>query len=509
MNLEDAVGRLFLIGIPGRTLDEETKEILEKMKPGAIILFTRNIETPVQVKRLIDDINEFLPYGVLFAIDQEGGIVTRFRDGFTVAPGAMAISATGDPENARKVGEILGKEMNAVGINWDLAPVVDINSNPNNPGIGVRSFGDTPGTVIIYADKFMEGLHEYGIMTCLKHFPGKGRVAVDAHLDLPLLPIEKRDLDGWELTPFKELNADSIMPSHIYLSRVQRKREPASMSPDILTNIGRSELGYDGVFVADDMLMGGISNYYSPSEAVVQCFRAGMDVLTYCHAPETQLSAKANLVRAIEEDPELAKRLEQSLKRLDLFREKALATERVAMEEVGTTENSTVLESIADQSITAIMNDPSILPLKGEDVAAIYSVKLTRQVQVEDGLSAGTPWAAKTVAMLCGVEIDLFETGIDESAATDLAGRCPTRGTVLIFTENAHLHPGQKALIRELAGRTERLLVIALRNPYDAFIEGVENSVLSYGYELVQQKSLLKVLNGSMEARGKLPITAR
>lgn len=508
INISEATGRLFLIGIPGQILDEETKRILEEIKPGGIILFARNIESPTQVKKLIDDIKDFLPYGILFAIDQEGGIVTRFREGFTVAPGAMSISATGNPKNAEIVGTILGKEMNAVGINWDLAPVVDINSNPKNPGIGVRSFGDTPETVMTYAEKFVDGLHNYGVLSCLKHFPGKGRVAVDAHLDLPVLPIGKEELDNWELVPFRELKADSMMPSHIYLSKIQEKKEPATMSVDILTGIGRDELGYDGIFVADDMLMGGIKNYYSPAEAVVQCFRAGMDVLTYCHIPETQIEAKRNLVKAIESDPALQKRLEESLERVEVFRKKALSAKRVSLEEVGTKENLESIERITDQSITALLKDPSIVPLKSDEVAAVYSVKLTRLVQVEDGPAAGVPDVAKSVAEEIGVNLNSFEANIPGETAMEIVNTVPSKGTVVVFTENAHLHPGQKKIVEELAKQSEKLLVVALRNPYDAFIDGVDNAVLSYGYELVQQRSLLKVLKGEIKPKGKLPVKA-
>ena len=194
MNLSEAVGRLFLIGLPGKSVDSETEQLLKAVKPGFIILFARNIDSPEQVRKLVNEVNKVLPYKPVFAIDQEGGIVSRFREGFTVSPGAMALSATGDPSNARKAAEILAKEMRAVGIHWNLAPVVDINVNPSNPGIGIRSFGDDPKTVTEFAAPFVEGLHRHSALVCLKHCPGKSGVNMDAHLDLPILELDLKEL---------------------------------------------------------------------------------------------------------------------------------------------------------------------------------------------------------------------------------------------------------------------------------------------------------------------------
>lgn len=264
MNLEDKIGRLFLVGLPSTILDEETKQVLDQIKPGSIILFSRNIESKKQIKKYVNDIEKYLGYKPLVTIDQEGGIVTRLLDGFTVAPGAMAVTATNNSKNAYEIGKTLGREMKAIGVDWDLAPVVDVNNNPANPGIGIRSFSDKEDVVIEYASQFIKGLEEEGVISCLKHFPGKGRVAVDAHLDMPELDIDIEEMEKVELKPFKKIKSASWMPSHIWISKIQNKKEPATVAKEILTALVRDKLGFEGCLIADDLSMGGVSKYFSP-----------------------------------------------------------------------------------------------------------------------------------------------------------------------------------------------------------------------------------------------------
>jgi len=506
MNLSEAVGRLFLIGIPGRSLDSQTVRLLETVRPGFIILFARNVENPEQVKGLVEEVNRVLPYKPVFAIDQEGGIVSRFREGFTVSPSAMALSATGDSSNARKAAEILAQEMRAVGIHWNLAPVVDINVNPCNPGIGVRSFGDAPEIVTEFAAAFVDGMHQYGILTCLKHFPGLGRVDVDAHLDLPVLDLSEDELLKFELVPFCRIRAESVMPSHIYLPKIQARREPASMSEEVLTSLARRKLGYEGVLVADDLLMGGVTNYFAAEEAAVQAFRAGMDVLSICHQPETQHAAKEAVQRAVESSLALQKRLEKSLGRVEKLRERALSAPAFSLDVVGSAEHMEKMERISAGSVTAILRNPRILPLDFGRVKAVYSVRLSRMIQVEDAAQRGIPWVAKVIAERSRRPVLDFTVDMSMEEAVRLAAAAPEEGLIVLFTENAHLHAGQTRLVEGLTRRAGCLLLIALRNPYDSFIAGVENCLISYGYETVAQRSLLQVLEGANAPTGRLPV---
>ena len=506
LNLDEAVGRLFLIGIPGPEIDSDTEKTLVQVKPGAVILFSKNIVDAAQVRALVDEIERVLGYKPAIAIDQEGGIVSRLREGFSVSPGAMAIAATNRVENCFLAGSIMAREMRAIGVNWNLAPVVDVNCNPKNPGIGVRSFGDSPEQVISYARAFVDAMSENGVMSCLKHFPGKGRVEVDAHLDLPVLDVPLSTLDSEELRPFKEVPADSIMPSHIFMPQLQVRRVPASMSREILTDLARDYLKYQGVLVADDLGMGGVSNYFKPEEAAIEGLKNGMDYLTYCHEPEIQRRVKKILIKEIERSSELEGRLQQSLSRVERFRMKAVSSARVSLEGIGSPESLKTMQEISDNSITAILNDRSLLPLPVSDVSTIFAVRLSRLVQVEDGPQKGVPAVAREIAQITDSPVVDFAPNLTVDEAARIAASAPGKGIKLVFTENAHLHDGQRELLFRLSQRTGRMLVIALRNPYDAFVNGVKNCILSYGYEAVSQKSIMKVLKGTIVAEGKLPV---
>lgn len=506
MNLTDAVGRLFLIGLPGKTLDTQTVRLLEEVRPGFIILFARNIESPEQVHELVGEVNRILSYKPVFAIDQEGGIVSRFREGFTVSPGAMALSATEDSSNAQAAAQILAKEMRAVGIHWNLAPVVDINVNPNNPGIGVRSFGDDPDKVTEFAAAFVDGMQQHGILTCLKHFPGLGRVDVDPHLGLPVLDLSEDELLKFDLIPFRRIRAESVMPSHIYLSKIQAKQEPASISTEVLTGLARRKLDYKGVLVADDLLMGGVTEHFSAEEATVQAFRAGMDVLAICHRPDLQRAAKDALLTAVEGSPALQERIAESLHRVDFLRERALAAPEFPLDIVGNEEHMEEMARITEGSVTALLRNPRIIPLDFGLVKAVYSVRLSRMVQVEDAAEAGIPWVAKAVAEKAQAQLVGFDANISVDESCRLVSAAPEGGLVILFTENAHLREGQTHLVERLARRAGGLLLIVLRNPYDSSITGVENCLISYGYETVSQQSLLKVLEGTIAPTGRLPI---
>ena len=499
MTLEEKVGRHFLIGIPGKVSDRETKELLEEIRPGSVILFGRNVDNPRQVRKLIDDISSLLGYKPLISIDQEGGIVTRLIDGFSVSPGAMAIAATNDPSNARRAAEIMADEMKAVGIDWDLAPVVDING-PENPVIGVRSFGGEPGLVIQYAREFVEGLTERGVIACLKHFPGLGRAAVDPHLDLPEIDLNVEELKKRELRPFLEIDAASWMPTHLYMPCVQKVRIPVTLDPYILTDVVRGELKYTGVLVADDLLMGGISNYYSPEEAVVKSFAAGMDVVSLCHKPEVQKAAKKHFVESLKRSQFLMKRLDESLDRVERLFDLVGAVDTPSMDLVGREDNIFFMRTIADKSITLVRNEDNMLPLHRVDT--VVTIKPSRLVQIEEPGSGVLEIAASLADTFECPIVEYLHGQKDFRHIIDrVAGK-----TIILFTENAHLKSSEVDFVKKLRSAAGKLLVVALRNPYDALIEGVRNSITSYNYTSSSQYSLLEVILGRRPATGSFPI---
>lgn len=500
MSLEQMVGELFMIGINGKELDDQTIKILEEIQPGFVILFARNIESAPQVYNLTKQITQIVKKSVVFAIDQEGGIVTRLRDGFAVSCGAMALAATGDKTNAYLAGKILAKEMKTIGITWNLAPVVDINDNPNNPGIGVRSFGDTPEKVVNFSTAFYFGLKEIGVAACAKHFPGKGSVSIDAHLDMPTLDKNLEELERWELLPFTKLMSmgiESVMPSHIYLPKLQKNKMPATVSKEIIIDLLRKRLKYEGIVIADDLLMGGITKNMSIEDAVLESFKAGMDVLTVCHEPTAQLSAMRALVKKIEDDPELAIRLRESLARIRNFKEKFTPTfsDKIALD---FSQDQEIMEKIAEQSITVVNDQDEMIPVHLSKDDYIITVKTSRLVQVQE-TEPDIPWVAKELSKRFSTKFLVIE----KDKPVDVSGnRC------VLFTENAHLFEWQRSTIDKIRKNFKKLLIVALRNPYDCFLVD-SSSICSYSYELVSQRALMKVLLGEIKPVGRLPVEVR
>lgn len=484
-------GGLFSVGLYGSyRLTDQDKMLLELIRPSSVILFQRNIVNPIQIQELIKETETFLGYKPLVSIDQEGGIVSRLTNGFTVSPGAMALTQTEDSHNSYLAGIILGKEMKAVGIDWDLAPVVDINNNPDNPGIGIRSFGETREIVTTYAGEFVRGLEEEGIISCLKHFPGKGRVTADAHLEMPILDISKELLLQDELFPYIKINSPSWMPSHVYYPALQSIKEPASVSKEVLTELVRNELKYKGVLISDDMTMGGIIKYYSVAEGVKKSFYAGMDNLLICHDFNKQVESFNVIKHEIMTNEIAEQRMIESLERMkSLFDISKKNTS--PMDCLESDEHKMTMQEITNHAVKILKNEDNAIPMKSIDL--IYSVELTRKVEIEDEKDAipqaVTALSNKTGATVYYLNKDLLEDL--EPTMLNVKGK-----NVVLFTENAHLDSSIRNFIRILSKNSKLLTVCALRNPYDQDIEGVRNLICSYGYTKMQQDRIVKVLLG-------------
>ncbi len=518
LSLQEKLGRLFFIGLPTPYLDDETKQVLETIRPGSIILFARNVESPEQVRRYVDDINQFLGFEPVFCIDQEGGIVSRLRKGFAVAPGALATAATGDPNNAKIIGHVLGSELRTLGINWNLAPVVDVNSLPLNPGIGVRSYGDTPEQVMAYANAFIEGLQKSGVCSCIKHFPGLGRVNVDPHLERPEVHVSKQELFLEELRPYIEMKADAIMPSHAFYSALQTIKEPASLSKEVLTDFARKELGFQGLFVADALTMGGVTNTVTPVDAAIKALDAGMDYLSFCHDSKEQMEVFEGAFASLKDSSHLQVRLEESYIRVNAFMdyaqrgilEKAETQKTLPLETVGSKEHTSLmhditLKGIAKKVIDGEKSTPEAVDYL-QNLDAIYSAILTRPVEAEEGPEENEPpFIARTLAEKLNISFYAFPVDLEDAMVEELTSTVQENAKILIFTEDALMHPNQKKLLVQLCKKTKNHIVVALRNPYDVWLPEIQTAFMSYGYERISQLALLEVLSGKACAKGSFP----
>lgn len=509
MTLEERVGRLFLIGIIGTQLTEETKQVLDKIKPGFIILFQRNIHTKDQLMKLISDIKNHVKRDIVFAIDQEGGIVTRLEKGFSISPGAMALSASKNPQNARQTGRLLGKEMKTLGISWNLAPVVDINDNYLNRSTGVRSFGDEAQQVCEYSEAFYKGLQEAGCAATAKHFPGSGSIEVDPHLDLPTLDKSLDELMKKELIPFKSLiktGIESIMISHVYLPQIMKERLPSVISPEVMKELLIEKLGFKGILISDDLTMGAVTNFHGVEQASLHALLAGMDVIDICHDSSKMIKAHEYLVKLAAEDEEVNLAVKRSFQKVDSFIKRFnVPLCEMDTTRVGTHENLTKMSEISDQAITIFKNETEMIPLNTlNDVDLICSVTPLRQSLVED---------ERTDTLVSEFLRDRFQKAdflsfsakINEEDVEKLL-KDKSGKKAIILTENAYLFSGQKKMVTDIVEKYDEVLLIALRNPYDGGIKGIKNAIFSYGYTLPNQNSLIRVLNGEIKAQGCCPV---
>ena len=299
---EQQIGQFFYIGLPGTTLDDETRELVEEVKPGGIIIFGRNVASPKQLRDLIDGVRELLPVEPLVGIDQEGGLVDRLRRIVTPMPAARTIRQHGDLAAARALGRITGQVLRMLGFNMNFAPVMSIMTDERDllsNGLYSRSYGRSPGEVLGYTTVYLRGLQETGLMGCLKHFPGIGAGEVDSHEQMPLVHLSHDDLIAQDLAPYIELfgrkddRVRCVMVSHGGFPNIDIRQEvtggllePASLSHNIVTKLLREELGYQHLVVTDDLEMGAISRHCDIDAATIRAFLAGEDMLLICAHPD-------------------------------------------------------------------------------------------------------------------------------------------------------------------------------------------------------------------------------
>ena len=304
MSLQDAVGQMLMVGFYGETLeqDPETLAMLEEIRPGSVILFDKkagqpNITSPQQLKTLTARIQNNSPSPVFIAIDAEGGYVNRLKKeyGFSVVVPSAAQLGNGTTQQTKQVAEKLAIELKEFGINWNLAPVVDVNINPTSPAIGDldRSFSSNPTTVAEHATAFITGLKTQSVVPALKHFPGHGSATEDTHLGMTdITQTYQRDK---ELAPYEYLISngynDPIMTAHIVNNNLDPTSTPATLSAPIITGMLRNDLNFQGVVISDDMQMGAIVEKYELEKAAIQAIQAGVDVVMIANNPRTVKNA--------------------------------------------------------------------------------------------------------------------------------------------------------------------------------------------------------------------------
>jgi beta-N-acetylhexosaminidase len=332
ITLEEKIGQMIIGGFDGTTAPDSLRQMLSSGLLGGVIYFKRNYETPLQIWQLSNSLQSCqAPYPLFIAIDQEGGIVQRLKAPyFSDFPGQYRLGQKNDPALAFRFGQAIARELGAVGINLNFAPVLDVNTNPANPIIGQRALSHDPQVVGVLGREICAGLRQMAIIPCGKHFPGHGDTSVDSHLDLPVIDHDRHRLEQIEMLPFRRVIAaglEMLMTAHVLYTELD-PIYPATLSPRIIDTILRQEWGFDGLIITDDLEMKGISGRYDVPTAALLAVQAGCDLLLICKSEMAQRQTHTRLCEAVQRGEIPASRIEQSFQRI-MKRKAALTRPRL------------------------------------------------------------------------------------------------------------------------------------------------------------------------------------
>ena len=512
LTLEEKLGQLLVIGFHETVLTDEVRALIRKYKFGNFILFARNVVDLPQLEKLTRDIYDEVmdSIGIMpfIGIDQEGGNTVRIMDKLTFYPGSMTLAAT-DLSNAEIIGHMMGKHLISLGINMNFAPVLDINNNPKNPIIGIRSYSDKPEIVSKYGIELMKGMKSEGVIATVKHFPGHGDVEIDSHLGLPVLPFDKERLYNMELKPFIDaINNDvqNIMAAHIIFQEVD-KENPATVSKDILKGILRDELKYTGLITSDCMEMKAISDTITTPGGALKGIQAGDDLVLVSHTKQLQIDS-ANLLKLSIEDKSLSiEEVDEKVKRILKYKNEVYSIMNKKffnnpdnLEIFNDESQGEVLQNIVDSSLTFVNGKK--LELKGKTL--IYWSQQFASTIAEDILNGDN------MGDLINKEIPSADTleYIADQYSEKLVKESKIYDTVVFISFNAFSYQNQTKMINEINDICSNFYVISIRNPYDyLYLNQSINYYTLYESTPNSMRTVVKFLKGEIDAAGKLPVT--
>lgn len=538
MSLEEKVGQLFVMRVYGHSATEpdqadidanlaeigvrDAAELISTYHVGGIIYFAwaHNTRDPHQIADLSNGIQRAglagpTPLPLLVSTDQEHGIVCRVGEPATLLPGAMALGAGGSRSDARTAGRIAGTELAALGINQNYAPDADVNVNPANPVIGVRSFGSDPDSVAGLVAAQVKGYQSAGIAATAKHFPGHGDTSTDSHTGLPVIHHTREQWSELDAPPFRAAVAagiDSIMTAHIVVPALDPSEDPATLSRPILTGILREELGYDGVVVTDALGMEGVRTKYGDERVPVLALLAGVDQLL--NPPDLKVAWTA-VLNAVKSGEISEARIEESILRilrlkakLGLFRD-PYVTHRGVDRTVGIPSHLAAADRIAERTTTLLANTGALLPLSRR------SHKNLLVVGADPASPSGTTGPPTTTLAGAFVELGFAATALSTGTAptqakiAEAVAAAQGKDAVVVGTYNVSATSSQRTLVSALAATGVPVITVAIRNPYDIAQlagTGFTAALATYSWTDVELRAAARVIAGRAEPEGRLPV---
>ncbi|MET8677659.1 glycoside hydrolase family 3 protein [Streptomyces sp. NPDC004647] len=542
MSLEEKVGQLFVMRVYGHSaahpdpadvaLNQKeigvsnAAELIAKYHVGGIIYFSwaHNTRDPHQIADLSNGIQKAglaqpTPVPLLISTDQEHGIVARVGAPATLMPGAMALGAHASRADARTAARIAGAELAALGIKQNYAPVADVNVNPANPVIGVRSFGADPEAVSRLVAAQVQGYQSSGVAATAKHFPGHGDTATDSHYGLPLITHSAEEWERLDAPPYLAAIAagiDSVMTAHLLFPALDPADDPATLSRPILTGILREKLGYDGVVVTDSLGMAGVRQKYGDDRVPVLALKAGVDQLL--NPPDLPVAWNA-VVKAVREGEIEEKRLDVSLLRIlelkarrGLFRDPYVSHQGVDRT-VGVRPHLAAADRIAERTTTLLVNERGLLPLSRQKQRNILVVG------VDPAAPSGTGGPPTTVLAKSLTALGFTATALSTSTGTqpnptqakidEAVAAAKGRDAVVVATYNVSGTSSQRTLVSQLAATGVPVVHLAIRNPYDIARlggTGLRASLAGYSWTDVELRAAARVIAGKADPAGRLPV---
>lgn len=507
LTLPQKIGQLFMLSLAGTTLTNDMRRLIYDYRIGGLALFGYNIGTPAEVASLTNEMQSLAfsttpAIPLLLAIDQEGGKIQRLNQApFSAFPNPMALGAANDVSLTRRIGEAIAEEMLACGLNMNLAPVLDVNTDPNNTVINVRSFGSIPERVAVHGSAFIEGTQNKGVIATGKHFPGHGSTSEDSHYTLPVIDLS-HDALMQTLSPFEasvQASVGAMMTAHIIYPALDG-RTAATFSTPILTEILRDQFGFAGVTMTDALTMDAIGlSRENPIYVFRDALIAGVDLLTYGARPDGTPPTTASQIEALEIMLALAESQLVDMTRIDTAVRHILSLKaRFNLQNwqplgVGWTEDrlnlpahQALLTETAQKSITVYKDEALLLPLDPrKSYAVLYPLTEPQFLQIfPDAIG--------------------YSLNPSEDEAATLARQVRNK-TVICFTLDTHKNPAQVNLINALD--LSKTLVVAAQSPYDfQFFPLVQTYLLTYGTTVYALQAVREVILGEREAVGQLPI---
>lgn len=497
------------VGFAGASPDAAPLEELRAFAPGALTLFTRNVGSPDELRALVGALRAGGVPPPLIAVDQEGGRVARLRDEVAPLPSAMAVAAGGDPALAAALGALLGRDLAALGISVDLAPVADLALAPASTTIGTRSYGDDPQRVAAFVTAFAAGLERGGVAATLKHAPGHGATAVDSHLALPRLATDAATLRARDMVPFAAAiragAASLVLTAHVVVEALDPER-PASLAPAVYRLL-REELGFDGVCATDCLEMDAIARGVGTVDGAVAALAAGADLVLISHHLELAQAAATAIVQAVETGRLPLARLEEAHERVLRLRERFAVLRPLAADAV----DAAAPLAAARAAVTAVRGEPRLR--EGSAVTVISFEGALGDAAAASGTRAHVAEAPSLSAALrrrrwkSEVMRVPLDPGADElELLLEHVPRLGEREFVLV-TRRADLHPAQREAVARILALVPAALIVSAREPYDALLwPAAHRVVCAYGDDALAFEGVADVLAGRAPAGGVLPV---